>query len=401
METRHEQPVEGSASSDELAAAERQRAARLLLAHPLVIDTAPDPEGFALVRRHGRFLKAWFSAQLGYRLVIEPDFARLVKRPAPGAAPRPAKTRAKEPFDGRRYSLLCLAVAALEKVEGQTVLSELASEVALLAASEAGIAPLDLNRHAERYALADAVRALTDLGVLVRADGDEAAFVAGSGDALYDVEARRLAQLIASPVPPSLAEGPEALAVEPYPDTEEGRSLDRRHRLMRRLLEEPVLYFEELDPEEMSYLSSQRHYLLRQIKEAVGLPVEVRREGLCVVDDGSEMSDLAFPAPGTVSHAALLFADFLTAGPGAAVPAPVPWSLLHAEATRLIGEYGGLWRKEFRDSASGAEDLSREALGLLAAMGLARLSPEGVLPLPAIARFKALEPEKRPEAADA
>lgn len=59
-------------------AAERQSATRLLLRHPLVsADSYPDE--FPLVRRHADELSRQFGQILGYRLTVEPGFARLQK----------------------------------------------------------------------------------------------------------------------------------------------------------------------------------------------------------------------------------------------------------------------------------------------------------------------------------
>ena len=43
-----------------------------------------------------------------------------------------------------------------------------------------------------------------------------------------------------------------------------------RARLVRALLDDPVLYFDDLNSEERDYLEHHRGYLLRQITEATG-----------------------------------------------------------------------------------------------------------------------------------
>jgi uncharacterized protein (TIGR02678 family) len=389
------EPAEAETHGEgERAAEERRQAVRLLLGSPFVGDRGPDPEAFALVRRHQPWLETWFADHLGYRLAVDPESARLYKRPAPGARVRPAKNRADAELDPRRYALFCLLAAALERAGIQTVLSELAEQVQLLAASEEGIASLDLDRYAERQAFVDAARLLVDLGVLHRADGDEQSFLERSGDVLYDVRSRRLAQLLAASVAPSMAEGPAGIAAEVYPDTEEGANRRIRHRLMRRLVEEPVLYTADLDDAERAYLAKQRPFLIRQVGNAVGLTVEVRAEGLAAVDPEGAVTDLAFPGPGTVGHAALLLAGFLAerarvAGGDLARVGDVE---VAAELQGLIARYGKHWARAFREDAAAVARLRREALGRLEAMGLLAFRPDGIEPLPAIARFQAIEP---------
>lgn len=384
----------GEGREEERAAEERRLAVRLLLRSPFVGDRGPDPEAFALVRRHQPWLETWFGDHLGYRLAVDQESARLYKRPAPGARVRPAKNRSDAAFDPRRYSLFCLLAAALERAGIQTVLSELAEQVQLLAASEEGIGALDLERYAERQAFVDAARLLVDLGVLHRADGDEQSFLDRSGDVLYDVRSRRLAQLLAAPVAPSMAEGPAEIAAEVYPDTEDGANRRIRHRLMRRLIEEPVLYLADLDDAERAYLSKQRHFLIRQVVAAAGLVVEVRAEGLAAVDSEGEATDLAFPGPGTVGHAALLLAGFLAGRARAAGGdrARVGDLEVEAELEALVARYGKHWARDYREDAAAIERLRREALGRLAAMGLLAFRADGIEPLPAIARFQPTEP---------
>jgi uncharacterized protein (TIGR02678 family) len=385
--------------SEERLRDERRQAVRLLLAQPFLTDDDADPHLFALVRRHGRWLQSWFAEQMGYRLVIDTDFARLHKRPAPEARLRPLRTRTGTPFDPRRYVLACLVLAALERMEVQTTLSDLAAQVRVLAASEEGVRDFDLDRHAERLCFVDAVRWLVDLGVLGLTDGDEASFVEGRGDALYDVHGRRLTQLLATPLPPALAARPAELSVEIYPATDEGTNRSLRHRLMRRLVEEPVLYLEDLDEAELAYLTSQRHYLSRQVAEATGMAVEVRREGLAAVDPEDRLTDMAFPSSGTVSHAALLVGEHLAAHgrEDTGDTGAVPWSELSLLTRELLERYGRFWSRRYREDAAGAAHLLDEVIEKLELMGLAERRPEGVRPRPAVAR---LRPAGLPESDD-
>ena len=74
-----------------LDAGERRLAARHLLASP-ILTAVRQPAELDLVRRHAPALKSMFASQLGYALVVESRFARLVKAPLPASAPvaRPA-----------------------------------------------------------------------------------------------------------------------------------------------------------------------------------------------------------------------------------------------------------------------------------------------------------------------
>jgi hypothetical protein len=83
-----------------LDAGERRIAARHLLVSPILTATR-QPGELDLVRRHASALKSMFATQLGYALVVESTFARLVKTPLPVSAPvRPAR----RPTDGAAFT---------------------------------------------------------------------------------------------------------------------------------------------------------------------------------------------------------------------------------------------------------------------------------------------------------
>ena len=150
--------------------AERRRAARALLRHPLLHADGPHAEELRLVRRHRAELERVFADGLGYRLVVEPGSARLFKAGLGRDATRPLLRRSGRPFPPRAYALLCLTVAALGRAKGQLLVDELVAQVRA-AAVDARI-DVDLDTIADRRALHAALSALVDLGVLHERDGD-------------------------------------------------------------------------------------------------------------------------------------------------------------------------------------------------------------------------------------
>ncbi len=296
-------------------AKERRLAIRDLLAHPFV-TAASDAVAFARVVRHRDWLGRWFSEQAGWKLVVEPHagIGRLHKVPARqhfGATldVRPATLTGKPPFDRRRYVLLVLTLAALDDGPAQTTLRRLAEVMRDASNDDPTMIPFDATSFAERRAFVDVLRWLVGAGVLRERDGDAEGYAQdASGDALYDVSERHLAHLVAAPVPPSLAASPGAMLVELYPDTEDGQVLRARHTVFRRVLDDPVMYYEDLDEREMAWLDHSRAFVYQKLEEA-GFRVERRREGLAAVDPEGEVTDILFPDGGsTVKHVALLCA---------------------------------------------------------------------------------------------
>ena len=373
---------------------EKRDALRALLMRPLM--TAADPH-FAAVRRHANALRDWFSQATGWVLHIERDCARLYKRPANLGDP----TRGAPEFERRRYVLFCLACAALERADPQITLRDLGDKLLALALepelAERGFA-FTLEAQHERRELVAVCRYLLDLGVLHRVAGDEDAFVARAGDALYDVQRRVLASLLAatrgpSTWPPDSAptgiEARLAALVEEYAaDSDDGRRVALRHHLARRLLDDPLVYFDDLDadPALRAYFQSQRSALAARLCEASGLVPEQRAEGLALVDESGDLTDTAMPAAGTAAHVTLLVAEFLAAANKADNGC---WSTEQAVAAFILQAtpvYGRYWRKAAREA--GAETgLAQDALARLAMLRLVRRSGALVQARPALARF--------------
>jgi uncharacterized protein (TIGR02678 family) len=381
---------------------ERRRALRALLRHPLLTRTQPDPAAFALVRRHAGWLREWLAANAGWSLQVDTGLARL--RKLPGCLDdraRPALAEpARVPFSRRRYVLVCLALAALERADAQVTLGWLAERVLALAAdpglADAGFS-FALDSRDERADLVVVARLLLRVQVLARVAGDEQSFVNHSGDALYDVNRRVLASLLVARRGPSTVTATNlearlrAITEELVPDSEDGRNRAVRHTLARRLLDDPVLYYDELSDAERAYLTSQRGLLLRRLTEATGLVAEARAEGLALVDPTGEATDLTMPEEGTDGHATLLLAEHLAAlaleRPGVPVQLPV----LEARLAELAAEHRTHWRKGSAEPGAVAA-LCRLAVDRLEALGLVRRRGDGVTALPALARFAYAEP---------
>lgn len=370
---------------------ERRRALRALLASPLR-TASQDPEIFTAVCRHAEALTSWFDETAGWKLAVDPaaGFARLFKTPPPKAGRRELRSRTHVPFDRRRYALLSLALAALSETSGQVTVRRLADLVLDASRAEKGVEPFEPDRFSERRAFVDALLWLCEIGVLTLRDGDADAYVQGAGgDALYDVNDRLVVHLLATPVPPSRVSEPGELSRETYPDTDEGRRRRARHEVMRTLLDEPVLYLEDLSDEGRAWLDSARSWLYARLRDDAGFEVERRREGLATVDPAGEVTDERFPdGNSTVRHAALLLAEPLAA------PERRAAGLLDVEIERLtallIESYGKDcgWSEEYRGDPAGAARLAREAMALLERFGLALYRDGRWLARPALARFR-------------
>ena len=377
--------------------AQRSSALRSLLAKPLLVaDT--DSETLVLVRRHLTELREWLSRETGWRLAADSETARLFKTvPVLSDASHPARGHHKEPFGRRRYVTLCLALSALTRADAQTTLGSLADDV-LTAAAEPELAvagfTLTLDSRAHRSDLVAVVRLLLGWGVLRRVAGDEEAYLSAGADVLYDVRRPVLSVLLSGTRGPStvtavpfedrLAE----LSAESVAETDELRNQALRRRLTRRLLEDPVVYYDELDEDERAYLLSQRHAITRRIEEATGLVPEMRAEGIAMVDPEDELTDVRMPEQRTDGHVTLLVAEHLARREQATLDE------LHAFVRRAAAEHAAYWRKGVTEPGAETELLAT-ALEKLSALRLVQVDGSVVRRRPAIARFALAEPTVR------
>lgn len=378
-----------------------------------VLRAQTDPDLFRLARRHADVLREWFDRETGWRLVVEPQTVRLLTAYVPQgptavaiAQRHPALARKGDPgFTRRRYVLLCLSVAVLERSDPQVSLGRLAEEI-VLAARQPGLESVEftLSNREERSDLVAAIRLLLGYGVLARVAGDEDSYVSSGGDALYDVDRRVLATMLSTAHGPGLAGaalGPwpviddiESALHEPPPAyTEDEANRRLRHSVTRRLLCDPVVYYDELPEAERSYLlGGQRVLITRRIAEATGLVPELRAEGIAMVDPDDQLTDVRMPEQGTDGHATLLLAEHLAATGATEVAA------LRRKVRTLAKENVSYWRKTTREP--GAENaIAAEALDRLAGLGLVRVEDTGaevvVHPLPALRRFVVAAPTTR------
>ncbi len=389
---------------------DRQRAMRALLVQPLLAANGPQAEHYALVRRHATWLIEWFARHPRWPLVVTPELARLRKLPAETSdSTRPAiDFKTQQPFNCRRYALLCLALAVLERADRQITLARLAENILAAAQAPPGWSaagwPLELGHADGRRDLVHIVRRLIDWQVLRRLDGDEENLLRNAeANALYTIHRTLLTNLLAGRNPSfvsgtSVTERLAGLADSGPAETDEARNELIRTRLYRRLLDDPVLYYDTLSAEERFYCDRQRPTLLARLVEATGLEPEIRAEGIALVDPTGESTDVRLPEQGTYGHATLLIATHLAGllreqpRDGAGPRLRVPRSTLERMIIGYAQQYRGYWKGE--TLVTGAEiELCTRVLDRLSALGLVSLAPDGdVEPRPALGRFALVPP---------
>jgi len=356
-------------TADPQAPIEQRIAARHLLVHPLTCREH-HPDVFRLIRRHEVGLDRWFTQRLGYRLHLSADTARLFKS---GVVPehRPLRTRSCRALHHLEYVLLTLVVAST--VAGPTVIS-LRDLIDLVRSAAAEVDIVLAGDSTERRALVAALHWMIDIGLATELHAHVEAYASDvTADAVLKMRPDRIA-LLALPALASSGSGDLLRHAERRDNT--------RQWLRARLVEDPVVYREDLTDGEWAELRRRLGEEERFLEEMFGLELEVRAEGVAAIDPRGELADQPFPAGGTEGHAALLLIGVLR---GAGTDWWSEADVLRAVAS-LAGEHARYWAK---DLVASPERLTRRVVDLLVGVRLAerRHDPAGVRLLPAAGRF--------------
>lgn len=403
--------------TNQLAIAERDevgRGIRYLLAQPMLTEAAA-PDRFDVVRRRRDPITKWFDYYCGWSVVIEPrlGYARLTKVRAASDGTRPAKQLRSErrAFDRRRYMLLCVTAAELCTTQVTTI-GLLAGRVQAATVSDPVLIGFDTANRTERRAFVDALQLLESYGVLDSVDGTADAFVdSEQAKVLFRVDVTRLLRMFAITVGPSQLNIPvtevalrlpavlSELTQEPrYGDAARsfGRHADRaavsntqrnlwlRHSVFRRVVDDPVVYFDDLEADELGYLTSLTgRRFLRDAAELGGFVLEEREEGVLFVDPDAIATDTKFPDDAnTAKLAGLLLLDEMVG--------PTTVEQLHHHAASLLKRFPR-WAKTYQ-SDDGPVRLVAAALAALTEFQLIRTTTaELIIPLPAAKRYRVRE----------
>lgn len=362
-------------AEDPQAAGEQRLAARHLLQHPLTVAEA-DPELFTLIRRHEEQLDRWFTQRLGYRLQVSADTARLSK--IGWVSDRPLRTHSGRAFHHLEYVLLVLTLAATIAGPAVVSLRDLVDRVRSAAADGS----IDLDDDAtQRRAQVAVLKWMIDHGLAEELhhridDYKENA----EADAVLRTRPDRIAMVPLGAVH-GLTDSTSAEEMLAAAD----RRASLRAWLRARLVEDPVLYRDDLDDDEWDELRRRRGEDARLLEEMFGLTLEARAEGVAAIDHDGRLSAIRFPASGTVGHAALLFIAALH-------DRGLDGWITDESATELLAELSHPHRSRWKGDLVARPDLLlgdiRELLVSLR-LAEARSAPTpGVRLLPGAARFR-------------
>jgi uncharacterized protein (TIGR02678 family) len=277
-----------------------QHAVRVVLTTDVVTATRPRPGMLEAVLRWADQLSKDLRDHLGYTLIATTRQVRLIRR-LDGLDPTQTTiftAKSGRPFDRRRLAYLCLILASFQRSRVEVSLADL---VRAFTPSANAIDGLGFNPtvSAHKGAVVDVLDWLADRGALRLSDGSADAWSADTerGDALYDIDHDICAALFRPARPVQHLTSAAGLLDATYVSAKRGAQREAAaQRAARALLEHPVVYYAQVEPEVAEAL--RQTGVAENLARLTGLAVERRAEGVLLADAGGRFTDRPFPGRG-------------------------------------------------------------------------------------------------------
>jgi uncharacterized protein (TIGR02678 family) len=308
-----------------------QHAVRLVLTNDVITAARPRQGALEQVLRWADPISKDLRELLGYTLIATTRQVRLIRR-LDGLDPTQTTifaAKSGRPFDRRRLAYLCLILASFLRSRVEISLADLVRAVTPSANAIGGLG-FDPTVTAHKAAVVDVLDWLVDRGALRLSDGSAAAWSADTerGDALYDIDHDICAALFRPARPVQHLTSAAGLLDATYVSARRGAQREAAaQRAARALIEHPVVYYAQVEPEVADALRQQG--VAESLARLTGLAVERRAEGVLLADAGGRFTDRPFPGRGgAVNRAAGLLlakiADVLEDPDSAPLLLPVP-----------------------------------------------------------------------------
>jgi uncharacterized protein (TIGR02678 family) len=308
-----------------------QHAVRLVLTNDVITAARPRQGALEQVLRWADPISKDLRELLGYTLIATTRQVRLIRR-LDGLDPTQTTifaAKSGRPFDRRRLAYVCLILASFLRSRVEISLADLVRAVTPSANAIDGLG-FDPTVSAHKAAVVDVLDWLADRGALRLSDGSAAAWSADTerGDALYDIDHDICAALFRPARPVQHLTSAAGLLDATYVSARRGAQREAAaQRAARALLEYPVVYYAQVEPEVADALRA--HGVAESLARLTGLAVERRAEGVLLADAGGRFTDRPFPGRGgAVNRAAGLLlakiADVLESGDCELSFLPVP-----------------------------------------------------------------------------
>jgi uncharacterized protein (TIGR02678 family) len=277
-----------------------QHAVRLVLTHDVITATRPRPGTLEQVLRWADQMSTDVRDLLGYTLIATTRQVRLSRRldtldPTQSAI---FSSRSGKRFDRRRLAYVCLVLGSFQRSRVEISLADLVRAFTPAANAIDGLG-FDPTVTAHKAAVVDVLDWLADRGALRLSDGSLESWAADAerGDALYDIDHDICAALFRPARPLQHLTSAAGLLDSTFVSAK--RSAQREaaaQRAARALLEYPVVYYAQVEPEIAEAL--RQPGVAENLTRLTGLAAERRAEGIMLADAGGRFTDRPFPGRG-------------------------------------------------------------------------------------------------------
>ncbi len=356
-----------------------------------------DPDLYYDIKDNLSQFESFIKDKLGYRIIQNPLLIKLEK--IPGETFRfMGITDFKEPRD---YVFLCLLLMFLEdiEVEEQFILTSIIDYVKQ---HYPGETPIDWAYYPHRQSMIRVLRFCEENSVIKVTDGNQQAF-AESGSAvqvLYENSGvskyfmRRFAFEISS-----LKSYKDFENQEWYSDDID-RGIIRRQRIYRKLIMNPVVYWQQKDDQDYLYIKNQRNIIKHDFEKYLNAAVDIHYNGALLVLNETGNNTKQIPSRKNISEIALQFATLLSC----AIKnneikrdnrdmATISTGVWRDYVSQLKDQFGAGWSKKYRELPLAT--LRRELTQIMTDYGMIKLneSVREIVLLPVIGKFNGHYPK--------
>ncbi|MEC0248687.1 TIGR02678 family protein [Paenibacillus chitinolyticus] len=301
-------------------------------------------------------LRQFFSKTFCFGLIATDNVIKLEKKPLSVSQVRPQKGTGFNHTSN--YVFLCLILSFLEGKhnEQQFSLEEVSKFVFATYPSEVPISWKGKRGLRNRQSLVRALEYAVEMRLIESIDEKISDFIDNSEhDALMEKTSHSL--YLMRSLPFDVKKWNSLEEMDKFISHDSVETLKREHRVMRRLLFEPVVYFDELPSDEVDYIRKNTHLIEEAIEENTHYVVERYQNAILLVKHDRDNAESLYPFEENMMHKlSLSFCSNVRMDidvEKVLMKAPIVLRMSVSEVDRMLIQMrekdGYKWSKEFQD----------------------------------------------------
>lgn len=326
---------------------EKAQTALRILMERFWILRLEDSESYQLIREREKVLKRYIHDKLGFDFIVHQHFIKLEKIPV-----ETKNWMGIQAFqEPRDYALFCCGLAFTENrsVDEQFLLSEICEDVKDLYPGEVA---LDWTNYNHRRSLIRAVKQMETLSILKVVEGEIDQFAMNEEqEVLYEITIYARYFMRSYPKDLFEYESKEDILAEEWKRHEQD---ERRKRVYRKLMISPVVYREDEDDPDFTYIRNYRNRLKDDVEEHTNYRLEIFKNAAMLVTEERKQELTTFPNQKAIADVVLHFASYLREHEAEFKPNElgnihISQAKLEQTVRDLHTQYGEGWSKQYRE----------------------------------------------------